>query len=49
MSERAFARHVGVDSKTINKFVKAGEEDVGYPSMDFLIKLAVRRKLTSVI
>lgn len=40
MSARAFARFVGVDSKTINKFLNNDLEDVGYPSVDFLLKLS---------
>jgi transcriptional regulator with XRE-family HTH domain len=41
MSAREFARFVGVDSKTINKFLDFGSKDVGYPSMDFLKKLSI--------
>ncbi len=40
LSARAFARLVGVDSKTINKFRKQDIASAGYPSVDFLIKLA---------
>lgn len=38
MSAREFARLVGVTHKTINKFVNGNPK--GYPSMDFLAKLA---------
>lgn len=41
MSARAFARFVGVDSKTINKFLDYGTKDVGQPSVEFLSKLAL--------
>jgi transcriptional regulator with XRE-family HTH domain len=40
MSARAFADMVGVTHKTINKFLNYGTKDVGYPSVDFLLKLA---------
>jgi hypothetical protein len=40
MSNMAFADFVDVSHTTINKFVDFGVEDVGYPSLDFLIKLA---------
>src|SRR5690242_9101632 len=40
MSARAFSRFVGVDSKTINKFLNNDLEEVGYPSVDFLLKLS---------
>ncbi len=40
MSAREFARFVGVTHKTINKFINYGAKDVGYPSMDFIAKLA---------
>jgi transcriptional regulator with XRE-family HTH domain len=44
MSARAFARFVGVDSKTINKFLDYGTKDVGYPSVEFLLKLSQTTK-----
>jgi transcriptional regulator with XRE-family HTH domain len=44
MSARAFARFVGVDSKTINKFLDYGSKNVGYPSVDFLLKLSQATK-----
>jgi transcriptional regulator with XRE-family HTH domain len=44
MSARAFARLLGVDSKTINKFLDYGSKDVGYPSVDFLLKLSQATK-----
>jgi transcriptional regulator with XRE-family HTH domain len=40
MSNHAFADFIGVSHTTINKLVDFGYEDVGYPSLDFLIKLA---------
>jgi transcriptional regulator with XRE-family HTH domain len=40
MSNFAFAEFIGVSHTTINRFVDFGVEDVGYPSLDFLIKLA---------
>jgi transcriptional regulator with XRE-family HTH domain len=40
MSAREFALFVGVTHSTINKFVHFGSKDVGYPSIEFLGKLA---------
>jgi transcriptional regulator with XRE-family HTH domain len=40
MSVLAFSEFVGVSHATINKFLDFGEKDTGYPSVDFLIKLA---------
>jgi transcriptional regulator with XRE-family HTH domain len=40
MSAREFARFVGVSHQTISRFLDYGEKDVGYPSVDFLFKLA---------
>jgi transcriptional regulator with XRE-family HTH domain len=41
MSIRAFAEFMGVTHVTVLKFIEYGEsEDAGYPSMEFLIKLA---------
>jgi transcriptional regulator with XRE-family HTH domain len=40
MSAREFARFIGVSHGTINRFLDYGEKDVGYPSVDFLLKLA---------
>ncbi|MCC6976452.1 MAG: helix-turn-helix transcriptional regulator [Anaerolineae bacterium] len=44
MSARAFADFVGVTHSTINKFLGFGEREVGYPSVDFLVKLAAATK-----
>lgn len=44
MSARAFADFVGVTHSTINKFLAFGERDVGYPSIDFLAKVATATK-----
>jgi transcriptional regulator with XRE-family HTH domain len=40
MSAREFSRFVGVSHQTVSKFLDYGEKDVGYPSVDFLLKLA---------
>src|SRR5258706_16044411 len=40
MSNYAFAELIGVSHTTINRLVDFDNEDVGYPSVDFLIKLA---------
>jgi transcriptional regulator with XRE-family HTH domain len=40
MSAREFARFIGVSHGTINRFLDYGEREVGYPSVDFLFKLA---------
>jgi transcriptional regulator with XRE-family HTH domain len=40
MSAREFARFIGVSHQTISRFLDYGEKDVGYPSVDFLLKLA---------
>lgn len=39
MSIREFARFVGVNHQTMAKFLDYGDKDVGYPSVEFLIKL----------
>ncbi len=44
MSARAFAEFIDVTHSTINKFVDFGKKDVGYPSIEFLIKLAKATK-----
>lgn len=41
MSARQFAQFIGVSHGTINRFVDFGSKDVGYPSIDFIEKLAV--------
>jgi plasmid maintenance system antidote protein VapI len=40
MSNHSFADFIGVSHTTINKFVDFGERDIGFPSLEFLIKLA---------
>jgi transcriptional regulator with XRE-family HTH domain len=40
MSARELARFTGVAHGTINKFLEHGVKDVGYPSVDVLIKIA---------
>lgn len=35
-----FAQFIGVSHTTVNKFLDYGKKDVGYPSVDFVIKLA---------
>lgn len=40
MSALQFAQFVGVSHTTINKFLDYGKKDVGYPSMDFVLKLS---------
>jgi transcriptional regulator with XRE-family HTH domain len=40
MSAREFARFIGVSHQTVSRFLDYGEKDVGYPSVDFLLKLA---------
>jgi transcriptional regulator with XRE-family HTH domain len=40
MSAREFARFIGISPTVINKFLNYGEKEVGYPSVDFLLKLA---------
>jgi transcriptional regulator with XRE-family HTH domain len=40
MSIREFARFIGVNHQTVNKFMDYGTKDVGQPSVEFLIKLA---------
>lgn len=44
MSAREFARFIGVNHQTINKFLDYGKKDVGYPSVDFIIRLAKATK-----
>lgn len=41
MSARQFAAFLGVSHATINKFLDFGAKDVGYPSIDFIEKLAL--------
>lgn len=40
MSARAFAEFVDANHATINKFLQYGEKETGYPSVEFLIRLA---------
>jgi transcriptional regulator with XRE-family HTH domain len=40
MSNSSFAEFVGVSHTTINRFIDFGERETGYPSIEFLIKLA---------
>lgn len=40
MSARQFAQFIGVSHGTINRFLDFGTKDVGYPSVDFMFKLA---------
>jgi len=40
MTNYAFAQFIGVSHTTINRLVDPDEGDTGYPSLDFLIKLA---------
>lgn len=40
MSIREFARFVGLSHQVVSKFLEYGKKDVGYPSMEFVIKLA---------
>jgi transcriptional regulator with XRE-family HTH domain len=40
MSQREFADYVGAAHGVINKFLDYGAKDVGYPSVDFLLKLS---------
>lgn len=40
MSAREFAHFIGVSHQTIGKFLDYGKRDVGYPSADFILKLA---------
>jgi transcriptional regulator with XRE-family HTH domain len=40
MSAREFAKFVGVSHTSVNKFLDYGKEDVGYPSVDFILRLA---------
>ncbi len=42
MSAREFARFVGVSHGVIQKFQDYGTRDVGYPSVEFLVKLALK-------
>jgi transcriptional regulator with XRE-family HTH domain len=40
MSAREFGEYIGVTHTSINKFLQFGKKDVGYPSMDLILKLA---------
>jgi transcriptional regulator with XRE-family HTH domain len=40
MSQREFARFVGVNHQTINKLLDYGEKEDTYPALDSLVKLA---------
>lgn len=40
MSVLRFSQFVGVSHTSIHKFLEYGKKDVGYPSVDFVIKLA---------
>lgn len=40
ISVREFANLMGVSHTTVLKFFEYGKKDVGYPSVDFLIRLA---------
>jgi hypothetical protein len=40
MSVLRFSHFVGVSHTSIHKFLEYGQKDVGYPSVDFVIKLA---------
>lgn len=41
MSARQFASFIGVSHGTVNRFLDFGKKDVGYPSIDFIEKLAI--------
>lgn len=40
ISAREFARLMGVSHVSVSKFLDYGKKDVGYPSVDFILKLA---------
>lgn len=40
MSANKFAEFIGVSHTSINKFLEYGEQDIGYPSVEFVVKLA---------
>lgn len=40
MTAREFARLVGISHFVINKFLEYGRKEVGYPSVEFLLRLA---------
>ena len=45
MSAYALGDFIGVSHTTINKLVEFGDKEVGYPSLEFMIKLARATKL----